>query len=52
VRLAKDGRIVNGMGSDTDIVVASAKAYINALNKMGAKAERVNPQYGTQAQAV
>jgi 2-isopropylmalate synthase len=51
VRLAKDGRIVNGMGSDTDIVVASAKAYINALNKMGAKAERVNPQYG-EAQAI
>ena len=44
--LDKDGRIVNGMGSDTDIVVASAKAYINALNKMGAKSERVNPQYG------
>jgi len=45
VRLSKGGRIVNGMGSDTDIVVASAKAYINALNKMGAKS-RVNPQYG------
>jgi 2-isopropylmalate synthase len=46
VRLSKNGRIVNGMGSDTDIVVASAKAYINALNKMGAKSQRVNPQYG------
>jgi 2-isopropylmalate synthase len=46
VRLDKDGRIVNGMGSDTDIVVASAKAYINALNKMASKSERVNPQYG------
>ena len=45
VRLSKNGRIVNGMGSDTDIVVASAKAYINALNKMGSKS-RVNPQYG------
>jgi 2-isopropylmalate synthase len=52
VRLSKDGRIVNGMGSDTDIVVASAKAYINALNKMGAKMQRVNPQYGTEAQAI
>ena len=40
VRLSKDGRIVNGMGADTDIVVASAKAYINALNKMTAKAAR------------
>ncbi len=52
VRLAKDGRIVNGMGSDTDIVVASAKAYINALNKMGEKAQRMNPQYGVEASAV
>ncbi len=52
VRLSKDGRIVNGMGSDTDIVVASAKAYINALNKMGAKSQRMNPQYGTEAQAI
>ena len=48
VRLAKAGRIVNGMGSDTDIVVASAKAYLSALNKMGHKS-RVNPQYGVEA---
>ena len=47
VRLSKAGRIVNGMGADTDIVVASAKAYINALNKLGAKS-RVNPQYGVE----
>src|SRR5512140_2397476 len=51
VRLGKNGRIVNGMGSDTDIVVASAKAYINALNKMGTHAERLNPQYG-EAQTI
>ncbi len=44
VRLSKAGRIVNGLGADTDIVVASAKAYINALNKLQSKAERVNPQ--------
>ena len=44
VRLSKEGRIVNGQGSDTDIVVASAKAYINALNKLHSKFERVNPQ--------
>jgi len=49
VRLSKDGRIVNGMGSDTDIVVASAKAYVNALNKLTG-VERVNPQYGEQTQ--
>src|SRR3989440_8536478 len=46
VRLSKGGRIVNGVGADTDIVVASAKAYISALNKLESKAERVNPQYG------
>ena len=44
VRLSKDGRIVNGLGADTDIVVASAKAYINALNKLYSKLERLNPQ--------
>jgi 2-isopropylmalate synthase len=44
VRLAKDGRIVNGQGADTDIVVASAKAYINALNKLRYGTEKLNPQ--------
>jgi 2-isopropylmalate synthase len=44
VRLSKGGRIVNGQGADTDIVVASAKAYIDALNKLHSKLERVNPQ--------
>jgi 2-isopropylmalate synthase len=44
VRLERDGRIVNGLGADTDILVASAKAYNNALNKMHSKLERLNPQ--------
>ncbi len=44
VRLSKGGRIVNGQGADTDIVIASAKAYLNALNKLAAKLERMNPQ--------
>ncbi len=44
VRLKKEGRIVNGAGADTDIVVASAKAYINALNKLYSKLERAHPQ--------
>jgi 2-isopropylmalate synthase len=44
VRLAKGGRVVNGQGADTDIVVASAKAYLNALNKLYAKVEKLNPQ--------
>ena len=44
VRLSKDGRVVNGQGADTDIIVASAKAYLNALNKLQGSTERLNPQ--------
>jgi 2-isopropylmalate synthase len=44
VRLQKAGRVVNGLGADTDIVVASAKAYLAALNKLHSKEERINPQ--------
>ncbi len=44
VRLAKGGRVVNGLGADTDIVIASAKAYINALNKLEEKSEKKHPQ--------
>ncbi|TXT24366.1 MAG: 2-isopropylmalate synthase [Gallionellaceae bacterium] len=44
VRLSRGGRVVNGQGADTDIVVASAKAYLNALNKLHAGAERAHPQ--------
>lgn len=44
VRLDKAGRIVNGQGSDTDIVIASAKAYINALNKLEQADRRTHPQ--------
>ena len=34
VRLQEDDHIVLGQGAHTDIIVASAKAYINALNKL------------------
>jgi len=44
VRLEKGGRIVNGQGADTDIVIASAKAYLNALNKIMAPLDRAHPQ--------
>jgi 2-isopropylmalate synthase len=44
MRLSKDGRIVNGVGAHPDIIVASAKAYLSALNKLHSKVERVNPQ--------
>ena len=44
VRIDKGGRIVNGQGADTDIVIASAKAYINALNKILEPVVREHPQ--------
>jgi 2-isopropylmalate synthase len=44
VRLARAGRIVNGVGADPDIIAASAKAYLNALNKLYSGVERLNPQ--------
>ncbi|PZP86339.1 MAG: 2-isopropylmalate synthase [Azospirillum brasilense] len=34
VRLERDGKLVTGHGADVDTLVASAKAYINALNKL------------------
>ena len=45
VRLEKGGRIVNGHGADIDIVVASAKAYLDALNHIYSDAKE-NPQRG------
>ena len=44
VRLQNAGRVVNGTGADPDIVVASAKAYLSALNKLQSKADRVPAQ--------
>ncbi len=44
VRLQNSGRVVNGVGADPDIVVASAKAYLSALNKLQSKAERLAAQ--------
>ena len=44
VRLDKAGRIVNGKGADTDIVIASALAYVNALNKVLDTDPRHHPQ--------
>ena len=43
-RIEKEGVIVNGVGSDTDIVIASAKAYLDAINKLSNKTEIVRPQ--------
>ena len=44
VRLQNSGRVVNGVGSDPDIVVASSKAYLSALNKLQSKSDRVAAQ--------
>ncbi len=44
VRLEKGGRIVNGQGADTDIVIASAKAYIHAINKILLPGDKPHPQ--------
>ena len=37
VSLEEEGRVVRGNGADTDIIVAAAKAYIDALNKLAAR---------------
>ena len=34
VKVEEGGKKVTGHGADTDIIVASAKAYVNALNKL------------------
>jgi 2-isopropylmalate synthase len=34
VRVEEEGRTATGHGADTDIIVASARAYLNALNKL------------------
>jgi 2-isopropylmalate synthase len=46
VRLEQGGRIVNGQGADTDIVVASARAYLDALNMLQGGSARAHPQVG------
>ena len=43
VRLEEAGKSVNGQGADTDTLVASARAYINALNKLLVKREKTAP---------
>jgi 2-isopropylmalate synthase len=43
VRLEENGKSVNGQGADTDTMVASAKAYINALNKLLTKRRKSVP---------
>ena len=43
VRMEEDGKIVTGQSADTDTVVASAKAYVNALNNLLVRREKTKP---------
>ncbi|MDG1239891.1 MAG: 2-isopropylmalate synthase [Planktomarina sp.] len=43
VRMEEDGKIATGQSADTDTVVASAKAYINALNRLIVRREKSAP---------
>ena len=40
MKLEEDGRTVTGRGADTDTMVASAKAYVAALNKLMVRRQR------------
>jgi 2-isopropylmalate synthase len=43
VRLMEGGKMVDGQGADTDTIVASARAYVHALNKLMVKRLRTEP---------
>jgi len=43
VRLEEDGKMVDGQGAHTDTIVASARAYVHALNKLLVKRARTEP---------
>jgi len=49
VRLDEGGKIVTGRGADTDTMVASAKAYVSAINKLSVKRERLHAQAAQSA---
>ena len=48
VRLSADGRSVTARGADPDTLVASAKAYLGALNKLLARGERMHAQHAAE----
>ena len=43
VRLEEHGKTVNGQGAETDTILASARAYVMALNKLLVKREKTAP---------
>lgn len=44
VRLEHEGKVSNGSGVDTDIVIASAKSYLAAISRLPTAAKRMHPQ--------
>ena len=48
VRMAEDGKTATGQSADTDTVVASAKAYVNALNRLIVRRETTQVGYDTK----
>ncbi|MEM7729851.1 MAG: alpha-isopropylmalate synthase regulatory domain-containing protein, partial [Pseudomonadota bacterium] len=51
VRLEEDGRLVTGRGADPDTLVASARAYVAAVNKLKTRRRQVLPTDAPQAMA-
>ncbi|GBD40953.1 2-isopropylmalate synthase [bacterium HR39] len=49
VRLARDGQVFHGQAADTDTLVAAAKAYVSALDKLLRYRERIPAQGAVQA---
>ena len=43
VRIEEDGRIATGSSADTDTIVASVKAYVNALNRLVQRRQKSAP---------
>ena len=48
VRLEEEGRIATGTAADTDTVVASARAYVNALNRLIVRRQKSAPGADTK----
>ncbi len=49
VRLEEGGKIVTGQAADTDTIVASTRAYVNALNKLLVRREKSAPSCSVSA---
>jgi len=53
IRLRHEGKVYSGHSANTDVIVASAQAYINALNRLSAslhEGNKLNPQTATAVQ--